>query len=243
MTSYNKEQFNDNYPPNIEDHFWIKARNAIIFDLIRKSGMGEDKILEIGCGRGIVVEYLRHRGLNCIGCELAPVPIPEQLAPYIQTGTDVTTLAPETRNAITGLLMFDVIEHIEDSRGFVADIVKVFPNARRLLITVPSGPELWSRWDEHFGHFRRYTKSSLAADIENTGFSARKFYRFFHSLYVLMRLMNVLHIERGTAQHAPDKPMLHDLLAKLFVVEYRVAPAWLVGTSLAVLAQRDSTKV
>lgn len=242
MTSYSKEQFDDNYPPGIEDHFWIKARNAIILDLVKKAGMAADTLMEVGCGRGIVVEYLRHEGMNCLGCELAPVPVPDHMKSHITVGTDATALDSQVRQAVTGLLMFDVIEHIDDATGCISRIAEAFPNAERLLITVPSGPELWSKWDEHFGHFRRYTRSSLRADLEQTGFTPTKFNSFFHSLYIPMRLMNVLGLERSTNQRAPSTPFLHALLARLFYLEYQMSPSWFIGTSLAVFARRNHTE-
>ena len=68
MSEYTIEQYAENYPPGIEHYFWNIARNAIIARALKRGRMDAWPLLDIGCGRGIVVEYLRSRGINCIGC-------------------------------------------------------------------------------------------------------------------------------------------------------------------------------
>ena len=240
MTAFNENQYDDVYPPGIENHFWVRARNAIIFDLVRSAGVAGGKLMEIGCGPGLVVKYLRERGIDCFGCELAKAPIPQGLAPYVTVGIDATHLPEEARHSIDCLLMLDVIEHIEDASGFVRHMAEAFPKARCLLITVPAHSELWSNWDEHYGHFRRYTPVGLGRDLEAAGFKPARICQFFHSLYVPMRLM-ALAGRRRSKQHATPKwPALHATIAWLFYQEYKLLPAGLVGTSVAALAFRDS---
>ena len=59
---FENDDFDLAYPPGIEYHYWNLARNHIIehqLNAITSSGI---RILEIGCGKGIVVDYLRRKG-------------------------------------------------------------------------------------------------------------------------------------------------------------------------------------
>jgi hypothetical protein len=57
--------------------------------------------------------------------------------------------------------LMDVIEHIEDDRGFLAELVDRLEPGSRLLVTVPALASLWSDWDVALGHYRRYDKRGL----------------------------------------------------------------------------------
>lgn len=64
--------------------------------------------------------------------------------------------------------LLDVLEHQEDDRAFLEDLVGKMQTGSTLLLTVPALQSLWSDWDVALGHFRRYDKNSLrkcAADL------------------------------------------------------------------------------
>jgi hypothetical protein len=114
-SAFSREQYADNYPPGIERLFWNVARNATILRWLRAAGMDRMRLLEIGCARGIVVDYLRGRGIDCIGCDLGRPPVPPRLTNSVYPTTDFRTLPLAIRNSIGGVLLCDVIEHIDDA--------------------------------------------------------------------------------------------------------------------------------
>lgn len=168
-TEFTTQQYDESYPAGIEHHFWNSARNSIIARALAQADMATGNLLEIGCGRGIVLEHLRRRGMECIGCELANAPVPEGLRPFVYTGTDFRSLPDETRKRIDGVLLCDVVEHIPDAGSFLGEIRTAFPRLRRVLVTVPARHELWSAWDEHYGHFRRYSPPHCATISSEAG--------------------------------------------------------------------------
>jgi 2-polyprenyl-3-methyl-5-hydroxy-6-metoxy-1,4-benzoquinol methylase len=91
-TTYTADQYDENYPHGIERYFWNIARNAIIARSLKRSGMNRWPLLEIGCGRGIIVEHLRSRGVDCVGCELAATPVPNHLREVVFNRTDFADL-------------------------------------------------------------------------------------------------------------------------------------------------------
>jgi hypothetical protein len=236
MTSFIQEQYDCVYPPGIEQHFWVLARNGIIYDTLAEAGMTGDKLIDIGCGRGIVVDYLRRHGVDCHGSELGTPKLGESLAPYISTGIDATQLPESLRESIRGILLLDVIEHVEEVPAFLSRLAGAFPNAERFFITVPAHQELWSHWDEQYGHYRRYTPVTLRATVLDAGFRPARLRSFFHGIYVPMRLLSLAGIKRRTVQAAPGNPALHGVIAGFFRWEAKVLPDWMLGTSLGVIA-------
>jgi hypothetical protein len=233
MTQYTEQQYEENYPPGIEQHFWHSARNAIIARTLSRTEMADSFLLEIGCGTGVVVSYLRRRGMRCIGCDLANFPVVDELRGVVFAITDFRDLPAGTRKSISGVLLCDVIEHLPDPTSFLFDVRNTFPALRRVLITVPARQELWSSWDNHYGHYRRYDRSTLCADLDRSGFRVLSAQYFFHTLYIPMYLMRR---RRPTRIEAPRWVLPHLLIGAGLRLEHVLIPAWIPGTSLIAVA-------
>src|SRR5882672_3415194 len=95
-TEFDNDQYTALYPKGMEHHYWYVARNAFVSGLIRwierHSGTEIGRILEIGCGRGLVVNHLRGSGRDCYGVELASVGVLEPVQDFVWTGTDCVIL-------------------------------------------------------------------------------------------------------------------------------------------------------
>ena len=106
---------------------------------------------------------------------------------------------------------------------------------------MPARSELWSNYDEHYGHFRRFDRPGLRALFRSSGFGVLESGYFFHSLYPAALLLKTIHGERAVAIRAPDpnKVGLHHLVASLFQIEYRLLPRSLPGTSCYAVLRRQ----
>lgn len=191
-------------------------------------------MLEIGCGKGVVVEYLRGRGMDCFGVEVAPTAPLASVAPHITTGTDFASLDDTFRRSIDTVLLFDVIEHVSDDVAFMTSVRLAFPNLKRIIATVPARMELWSNYDEYNGHFRRYSMKTLEQLSDKLHVSSRHFSYFFHSLYLPARLSLFWSRRRSTHIVAPHgrRIRLHAWLAKFFVLDFLLLPEQIPGTSI-----------
>jgi hypothetical protein len=134
-TEFNQPEFDLAYPPGVEFNSWTVARHHILGRALARRRWLEGEWLEVGCGRGIVLQFLRARGLEVRGVELA--------------------LAERSRPG--GVVLLDVIEHLPDPVAFLQRLGESLPNVRRWVITVPAHPELWSNDNEFSGHPRRST--------------------------------------------------------------------------------------
>ena len=233
ITEFTRLQYSESYPSGIERHFWHRARNAIIANTLSQTNMAAGSLLEIGCGTGIVVDHLRRRGVDCIGCDLADAPVVDRLRDVVFPGTDFRALPEATRHNIDGVLLCDVIEHVPDPGSFLLEIRAALPALRRVLVTVPAREALWSTWDDHYGHYRRYDPALLDADLRRGGLQPLSVRYFFHSLYGAMYFARR---RRAETIAAPRWSLPHRLIGAAFRFEAALLPAWVPGTSIIAVA-------
>lgn len=235
-TDFSDAQFREHAPDGVDKHFWHLARNRLIEATLRRGLHDAGRILEVGCGRGLVLQHLRARGLDCWGCELGEPKIPDPISPFVFVKQDFRGLRPAFRRQVRVLLLLDVLEHIPDDIGFLRDLTVSFPKIESLVLTVPARTELWSNYDDHYGHFRRYDRPGLAAVLDHAGFSLVSQRYFFHELYAPMLLAAQLKGHRQIEVRSPANPGIHRLLATLSVLCYTLLPPSCPGTSLIALA-------
>jgi 2-polyprenyl-3-methyl-5-hydroxy-6-metoxy-1,4-benzoquinol methylase len=238
-SAYSDSQYAENYPDGIHNYFWHLARNRFVTATLCRAVPGVGRVLEIGCGPGIVLRHLRMSGIECWGCDLGRPPVPAPYAPYVFLLQDCLQLDPEFRSGVDALLLLDVLEHIEDDIGFLRALREAFPNCRALITTVPARNELWSNYDEHYGHFRRYNRAGITTALMGGGFEPKYLRYFFHELYLPMLVARMMPHQRVTAIQPPSYPGLHRLLGFISSTSLRILPQRLPGTSLIAVATRD----
>lgn len=232
-TTFSEHQYDMRYPPGIEHHWWTHARNQLLAKLLLRESGSTDSLLEVGCGRGVVVKSLKACGFNIHGVELAEVKPMEGAQSFVDSGTDAFELPIERRSEITGILLLDVIEHLPEPEQFLKKLESSFPKLAVVIVTVPACPELWSENDTFCGHYRRYsleTLEQLSKDLNWTIKSAGYFFRF---PYLPMRLMSLLGIHHTSKLNAPGKATrsLHRLLSAACQLEEALFPRRIRGSS------------
>lgn len=238
-TVFLDDKFAEVYPPGIENHFWTHARNRIILRAVQlalRGVSGTSRLLEIGSGAGVVLRYLRDNGIDCNGVEPGEYVMPPELASHVQSGIDCFQIAEEERESYAGLLLFDVLEHIANPIGFLSQIRNAYPNARFLLLTVPARMELWSNYDDHFGHLRRYTSDGLEEELSKAGFVGVRSRYLFRALYPVMLALKHLKGQRATTTFAPSNVIINRLIANCFVLEDMMLSDSIPGTSVIATA-------
>lgn len=236
-TTFDATQYELNYPDGVERHYWHRARNAVLERVLRQEGLATSALLEIGCGRGFVTGALRDAGFSCLGVELAPAAATRHAAPFVRTGVSFDDLPESERLEVRGALLLDVLEHVEEPVDFLRRIRRALPFLQRLVLTVPARTELWSRWDEFYGHRCRYHRESLRAELEAAGYVVRSSRYFFHALYPMAWAINAVGATRSTQVFAPHpRSLLHRVVGRCFAAEARLLPAALPGTSLLAVA-------
>lgn len=68
------------------------------------------------------------------------------------------------------VVLFNVLEHIEDDHGMLERIRSSLNEKGRLLVFVPALPRIFGSLDEQFGHFRRYKRRRLRELVTSCGY-------------------------------------------------------------------------
>ena len=128
-------------------------------------------VLEVGAGIGETTRHLldgRQRSWLCLEPD-------ERLAtrlrawaqsgdaaprPAVQVGTSADV---DTRSRFDAILYIDVLEHIENDRAEVERAAELLAPHGTLIVLSPAFQQLFSEFDRSVGHYRRYTRASLAA--------------------------------------------------------------------------------
>ena len=192
-------------------NYWFRARNALLLWALRRYFPAARDYLEIGCGTGYVLAgvaagrpdlRLHASEISSRGLPFAASRVPQ--ATLLQM--DARAIPFSAHFDIIG--MFDVLEHIEDDRGVLAQAFRALRPGGGLIVTVPQHRFLWSRYDEHAHHVRRYGGAEIAEKITGAGFKIMMSTSFVSLLLPLMLLSR-------RARPAPVKD--YDVLAELRV--------------------------
>lgn len=240
-SEFDQQAFAMAFPAGVERNFWHLARNRIVEKEIAnavKKGLiqRDDPILEIGCGPGVVVKNLRDRGWLVFGSELGAPVVLSGCEGFIWTGQSAIHLDEKFRRSVSCILVLDVIEHVEDHVGFLKDIVEAFPAIRCIILTIPARMEVWSNYDEYYGHHRRYDRRIMAKTLHDAGLVPIQQKYFFHSLYIAAAVLRLLKIRREVKISATKRPFFDRLAAWFLYTESRMLLPGMPGLSLLTTA-------
>ena len=104
------------------------------------------------------------------------------------------------RGEAGALLMFEVLEHVEDDVGLLRDIHELLGPGGAVLLSVPAHQARFSRVDEMAGHFRRYDRDVLEARLRDAGFEPEVFWCYGYPLAnLLMRVRRMITPDQAAA--------------------------------------------
>jgi len=130
----------------------------------------------------LVREAHRRHALNVLQSDLSRIPLQDAAASVV--------------------CLLDVIEHLDSPRATLLESRRVLGPNGLLIVNVPGHPRLWSAADEALGHVRRYTRSSLRAELERAGFDVVFLSHIFSWLFLPVWARRRLH--RGEPQLGLD---------------------------------------
>jgi SAM-dependent methyltransferase len=146
------------------EHWYYAGKRVLVRRWIERAGgmSRESRLLDCGAGTGLFAESMRAvcrvqalddhaESLALLRTRFAPEEIVEGSATAIP-------LPAATVDCVTAL---DVLEHIPDDHGAVAEIGRVLRPGGTVVVTVPALMSLWSDWDVALHHQRRYSAPEL----------------------------------------------------------------------------------
>jgi len=235
-----------------QKHFWHIGRREIILDVLRRNipNLAKCRMLEIGCGNGSVLAYLKQNGVNIEGGDIFFEGLRfcrQREGSVALYQTDV--LALPFRNDFDIIGIFDVLEHIDNDEKALAEINQALKPRGNLILTVPAYKLLWSYFDVNSRHKRRYNRGELIAKLERNGFIVKRisFYMFllFPVLAAVRVVNNIFHIGRTkkdtkASLEVKTIPVVNGVFLGLLRVESRLLRYFNLpfGTSLIAVAEK-----
>lgn len=162
-----------------------------------------DDVLEVGAGMGAFTRTAAGGGRRRWVCVEPDPALHAQVVSSIATGElpgccearlgGIEVLADG--EVFDSILYVDVLEHIEDDRGEVRLAFDRLRPGGRLVVMSPAHPFLYTPFDKSIGHYRRYTRESLAR-LMPPG-ATREVMSYLDSAGMLASLANRLLLQRS----------------------------------------------
>jgi SAM-dependent methyltransferase len=229
------------------NHWWFRGRRRVLLDFLH-AGVGTaaapPRILDYGCGTGGNTWAYASLG-EVIGIEPDHGAIvlagARGGARFCRAGG---TQLPFRAAVFDAVVASDVLEHIEDDRGAVAEVVRVLKPGGAFIFSVPAHPWLFSEHDAALLHFRRYRRSALRQLLEGGGLKIQRLSYWNAVLFPVVFLRRLLGKLRRPAQAHSDTRqapwIVNESLASLLTAEAavlrQVSLPW--GVSLVGIAHR-----
>jgi SAM-dependent methyltransferase len=86
----------------------------------------------------------------------------------------LVTSIPFPDGAFDLVCALDIVEHVGDEDGALAELSRVAARGAALLLSVPLHPSRWTAFDEFVGHWRRYEPERLLGKLAEHGFSVER---------------------------------------------------------------------
>ncbi len=159
-----------------EGHFWFEWRMEALLHQLKSLGISQNewlKVLDIGCGYGLLRRQLeKHSSWIIDGVELNRVALENN---HTRQGKNILYNINDRKETFKEsydiLILFDVLEHIEDTQAFLESALFHLKKGGLLLINVPALNQSLSQYDRVVGHLRRYNQSMLTHELRESGVS------------------------------------------------------------------------
>ena len=225
-----------------ETFFWHRLRWRVVREYLPQDR--QFQLIDVGAGAGIVGAYLQQDFPLATYRYVEPI---DSLRHHLisRFGSPSDASGDLDYRAAQYVCLLDVLEHQDDDRRFIRQVVTRMAPGSTLLVTVPALPRLWSGWDRALGHERRYDRQSLAACIDGLPLDVQELSFLFPELVPLAFLRRHLRPPDGQPDAAsatvyagfPALPRrVNGMLYRVGSLLLALRTKWRTGTSLFLAA-------
>src|SRR3989344_5090173 len=221
-----EKSYYKNYFVLEKTHWLFRIRKKIFISFIQKYSSAGSKLFDFGCGSGYLIGELQGLGYNAHGADFEKEAIDYGFDHSVRNlklaiGDKIDYL-DGTFDLVT---TFDVLEHLENERPTVAELVRVLKPGGKIIVTVPAYEWLWGVQDDVSRHFRRYTEKSLIKVFKNfpelTIIRKTYFNTFLFPLIVVVRLISRwFNIKGRQSDFEINNPFLDAIFYSIFNLEF-----------------------
>lgn len=153
------------------EQYCIKRRAGIVFSAL--DNKKADRLLDIGCGDGSFIRYMKQKGFDVAGTEINP---DQSLFHDLRVSNGIENLAgSEPFDCIT---MWHTLEHMPDIGYMFSHVYNLLADNGRLVIAVPNKGSIQSRLFKRMWlhldvprHIYHFDSGSLESCLEKSGFN------------------------------------------------------------------------
>jgi SAM-dependent methyltransferase len=185
----------------VRQHPWWRARAHLMLALLRRAGVAPPaRVLDVGCGWGVNLEELERRKYRVTGLDISRKSLQRLERPGRELiEADITQPLPDKLVPYHAVMALDVIEHLDNDRGAVAQLQRLTRPGGVLIVSVPALPRLQSEFDAIQGHRRRYLPHTLRAAFAGARFRIESL--FWWGAWMVPLLM----LQRRSSMMAPGE--------------------------------------
>ena len=214
-----------------QSYWWFVGKQFLVKTLLKgfsPRGLGHEKILDIGCGTGIVLKLLENFG-EAYGMELSSEAIRFLRKRYLNlvVRSDASQSLPFKNDTFSVITCLDVLEHLDNDFNLLREMMRVCKPRGHIVVTVPAFEFLWSPHDVALHHKRRYTKRKTVGAIRRLNWKVVKcsYYNtiLFPPILAVRKLKPLLSNKQNVQSDffMPLPRWLNSILILLFISEIR----------------------
>ena len=220
-----KDSLFDNMRRVENGHWWFVTRRKIIGKVMDKFCPDKHaRIFDVGCGTGDNLGFLAAHG-RVTAMEKHDTALAYARARNIGNvyeGNLPDGIPDEVGGDYDIIVMFDVLEHIEDDARCLSILLEHAKGKGKLILTVPAYRFLWSNHDIIHHHKRRYTSANLRKALEANGWRVN-YISYFNTLLfpaaLIVRIMEKFRPPEGNAELTMPPIWLNTILKNIFQLE------------------------
>jgi ubiquinone/menaquinone biosynthesis C-methylase UbiE len=147
-----------------------ELREELLLRELSAAEPGPD-VLDVGAGSGTFSNRLSARGFDVTSTDITDEALGvlrERVSGTVERADAVAL--PFEDDSFDAVVLAEVLEHLEDDEGALAEAARVLRPKGVLGISVPRNPAWFSRSDRWAGHVRRYTRQQLEGRVGAAGF-------------------------------------------------------------------------
>lgn len=219
----------------LEDRHWWYAERRWLLRQSLATRPPNGWALDLGAAAGGNTRVLRSAGWSCLAMDYT------QVGSELAKGRGLTAVRGDAtelplKDASLGMVVaFDVLEHIDDDKTAVSEILRCLQPGGHLLVAVPVDMRLWSDHDTAVGHVRRYEREEILERMREAGFQDVE----ARSWNVLLRPLVAMRRKRSGGSDLDEPGAVANAVLRAAVVAERYLPVDKApGVSLLVSARK-----
>jgi len=210
---------------NINRHPWELSRTKCVLSILRKYIL--NTVVDIGAGDRFFISKLR----PFISGEVYAVDVGYNQKSEVIDDIHClnNTLDIPKLNGGGAIIMMDVLEHIENDKSFLNEILEKVSKDDLVFITVPAFQQLFSNHDVFLKHHRRYNKKQLLALLHSCNLNVEKCHYFYASLFFARRVSLLFKKEKSVDNEVgiggwnfSDKHIITRIIYTILNIDFRI---------------------